>query len=53
MVMLVAMNVLLILSTSVRTLSTCELLIDDTVKGKDDLEEKAWRVADIKIYYFV
>ena len=43
----------MILSTSVRTLSTCELLIDDTVKGKDDLEEKAWRVADIKIYYFV
>ena len=44
---------LLILSTSVRTLSTCEWLVDDTVKGKDDLEEKARRVADIKIYHFV
>ena len=44
---------LLILSTSVRTLSTYELLVDDTVKGKDDLEEKARRVADIKIYHFV
>jgi hypothetical protein len=37
----------------VRTLSTCEWLVDDTVKGKDDLEEKARRAADIKIYHFI
>ena len=51
MVMVVDMKVF-ILSTYVTTLSTCELVVDGTVDGKNNKEEKAWEVADIRIYHF-
>ena len=35
-----------ILSTYVTTLSTCELVVDNTVDGKDTKEEKTREVAD-------
>ena len=38
-------------STCLTTLSTCELVIDDTVDGKDNKEEKTREVADIKMYH--
>ena len=36
-----------ILSTYVTTLSTCELVVDNTVDGKDTKEEKTREVPDI------
>ena len=36
-----------ILSTYVTTLSTCELVVDNTVDGKDTKEEKPREVPDI------
>ena len=45
MVMVVDMKVF-ILSTYVTTLSTCELVVDNTVDGKDTKEEKTREVAD-------
>ena len=38
-----------ILSTYVTTLSTCELVVDNTVDGEDNLEEKTRGVADIRM----
>ena len=35
-----------ILSTFLKTISTCELVVDDTMDGKDNLEEKTREVAD-------
>ena len=46
MVMVVDMKVF-ILSTYVTTLSTCELVVDNTVDGKDTKEEKTREVPDI------
>ena len=46
MVMVVDMKVF-ILSTYVTTLSTCELVVDNTVDGKDTKEEKPREVPDI------
>ena len=45
MVMVVDMKVF-ILSTYVTTLSTCELVVDNTVDGKDTKEEKTREVPD-------
>ena len=33
-------------STCLTTLSTCELVVDDTVGGKNNIEEKTREVAD-------
>ena len=41
-----------ILSTCLTTFSTCELVVDETVDSKDNLEEKAKEVADIRMYHF-
>ena len=46
MVMVVDMKVF-ILSTYVTTLSTCELVVDNTVDGKDTKEEKTREAPDI------
>ena len=40
---------LFILSTYVTKLRTCELVVDNTVDGKDNLEEKTRGVADIRM----
>ena len=40
-------------STCLTKLSTCELVVDDTVDVKDNQEEKAMEVADIRMYHFV
>ena len=40
-----------ILSTFLKTISTCELVVDDTMDGKDNLEEKTVVVADIRMYH--
>ena len=40
-----------ILSTCLTILSTCELLVDDTVDSKDNLEEETGEVAKIRIYH--
>ena len=41
-----------ILSTFLKTISTCELVVDDTMDGKDNLEEKTVVVADTRMYHF-
>ena len=46
MMMVVDMRVFLF-STCLTTLSTCELVVDNTVDGKDNMEEKISEVADI------
>ena len=46
MVMVVDMKVF-ILSTYVTTLSTCELVVDNTVDGKDTKEENTREVPDV------
>ena len=46
MVMMVDMKVF-ILSTYVTTLSTCELVVDNNVDGKDTKEENTREVPDI------
>ena len=48
--MLVDMRVFLF-STCLTTLSTWELVVDDTVDNKDNLEEKTREDADIRMYY--
>ena len=48
--MLVDMRVFLF-STCLATLSTRELVVDDTVDNKDNLEEKTREDADIRIYH--
>ena len=40
-----------ILSTCLAILSTCELVVDDTVDSKDNLEEETGEVAKIRIYH--
>ena len=40
-----------ILSTCVTTLSTCELVGDNTVNGINKIEEKPKEVADIRMLY--
>ena len=42
----------LLLATCLTTLSTCELVVDDTVDGKDTMEEKTSKVADIRRDHF-
>ena len=41
-----------ILSTCLTTFSTCKLVVDDTVDGKNKLEEMTREVADIRMYHF-
>ena len=41
-----------ILSTCLTTLRTCELVIDDTVDGKENLEKKTREVTEIRMYHF-
>ena len=43
---------LFILLTCLTTLNTCELVMDGTVVGKANKEEKTREVADIRIYHF-
>ena len=40
------------LSARLKTLSSCELMVDDTVDGKNNKEKKIRGVADIRIYHF-
>ena len=35
-----------------KTLSSCELMVDDTVDGKDNKEKKIRGGPDIRIYHF-
>ena len=42
----------LLLATCLRTLNICELAVDDTVNGEDNMEEKTSEVADIRRYHF-
>ena len=37
-------------STCLTTLSTCELVVDDTVSGKDNMEKETRKVAGIRMY---
>ena len=39
-----------ILSTYLTKISTCGLVVDGTVEGKDNREEKTREVADIRMY---
>jgi len=41
-----------ILSTCLTILSTCELVVDSTVDGKGNKEEKTREVANIRMYHF-
>ena len=41
-----------ILSLYVTTVSTCELVVDNTVDGKDTKEEKTREVTDTMMYHF-
>ena len=38
------------LSARLKTLSSCELMVDDIVDGKNNKEKKIRGVADIRIY---
>ena len=40
------------LSARLKTLSSCELMVDDIVDGKNNKEKKIRGVADIRIYHF-
>ena len=40
------------LSARLKTLSSCELMVDDIVDGKNNKEKKIRGVADISIYHF-
>ena len=46
----VDMQVFFILSTCLTTLSTCELVADDTMDGKDNMEKKTTKVAEKRMY---
>ena len=50
-VMVVDMKVF-ILSTCLTTLNTGELVVNHTVDGEDNQEEKTMEVADIRMYHF-
>ena len=50
-ILVVDMRVFFILSTCLTILSICELVVDDTVDSKDNLEEKTREDADIRMYY--
>ena len=50
LMMVVDMRVFLF-STCLTTLSTWELVVDDTVDNKDNLEQKTREDADIRMYY--
>ena len=50
-IMVVEMNSF-ILSTCVTTLSTCELVVDNTLDGEDNLSEKTREVVDIRLQHF-
>ena len=50
-VMVVDMKVF-ILSTCLTTLNTGELVVNHTVGGEDNQEEKTMEVADIRMYHF-
>ena len=52
MVMVVNMRFFFIILTRLTTLSTYELVVDNTVDGKDNLEEKTKEVVDIRMYHF-
>ena len=39
------------LATCLRTLNICELVVDDTVNGEDNVEEKTTEDADNRMYY--
>ena len=51
MIMVVDMKVIYTLTCLTR-LSTWELVVDDTMDGKDNLEEKTREVADIQMYHY-
>ena len=51
MVMVVDMKVF-ILSTCLTTLNTGELVVNHTVDGKDNQEEKTGEGVDIRMYHF-
>ena len=40
------------LSARLKTLSSCELMVDDIVDGKNNKEKKIRGVAHIRIYHF-
>ena len=40
------------LSAHLKTLSSFELMVDDTVDGKDNQEEKTGEGVDIRMYHF-
>ena len=40
------------LSARLKTLSSCELMVDDILDGKNDKEKKIRGVSDIRIYHF-
>ena len=40
------------LSARLKTLSSCELMVDNIVDGKNNKEKKIRGVADIRIYHF-
>ena len=49
---MVVVTTLFILSTCVTTLSTCELVVDNTLDGEDNLSEKTREVVDIRLQHF-
>ena len=51
MIMVVDMKVIYTLTCLTR-LSTWELVVDNTMDGKDNLEEKTREVADIQMYHY-
>ena len=50
-ILVVEMRVFFILSTCLTILSICELVVDDTVDSKDNLEEKTREDAEIRMYH--
>ena len=44
--MVMVVDMIVLHSTCLTTLSTCELVVDDTVGGKNNIEEKTREVAD-------
>ena len=50
--MVVEIRVFFILSTCLTTPSICEMVVNDTVDGKNNLEEITREVADNRMYHF-
>ena len=50
-VMMLDDKIVFLFLTCVTTLSTWELVVDDTMGDKDNLEEKTREDADIKMYF--